>query len=234
MAPLRGTRGSRLPPPRPTEPARLPRLGTGGPDAYKEGMRLVGSPGPGLWLFRGLPSTLSAARQVLRWFSSEPYRGEHMSNPSSSISSDESSDQLVTRGSAGSSDLQTSRGNTTISDSVVQKIAGVSARELSGVYALGGGTARTIGAIRDRIPGSSQSTGQGVAVEVGERQAAIDLDLVAEYGVSIVELSRAVRRNVISAVEGMTGLEVTELNVSVNDIHLPSDDQEDAQESRVQ
>jgi uncharacterized alkaline shock family protein YloU len=156
-----------------------------------------------------------------------------MSNPSSSISSDESSDQLVTRGSAGSSDLQTSRGNTTIADSVVQKIAGVSARELSGVYALGGGTARTIGAIRDRIPGSSQSTGQGVSVEVGERQAAIDLDLVAEYGVSIVELSRAVRRSVISAVEGMTGLEVTEVNVSVNDIHLPNDDQQDVQEPRV-
>jgi uncharacterized alkaline shock family protein YloU len=165
---------------------------------------------------------------------SKLYRGEHMSNPSSSISSDKSSEQLSTRESAGTSELQTSKGNTTIADGVVQKIAAVSAREVSGVYALGGGTARTIGAIRDRIPGSSQAVGQGVAVEVGERQAAIDLDLVAEYGVSIVELSRAVRRNVISAVEGMTGLEVTELNVSVNDIHLPSDDQEDAQESRVQ
>jgi uncharacterized alkaline shock family protein YloU len=157
-----------------------------------------------------------------------------MSNPSSSISSDKSSDQLNTRESAGTSELQTSKGNTTIADNVVQKIAGVSAREVSGVYELGGGTARTMGAIRERIPGSSQSAGQGVAVEVGERQAAIDLDLVAEYGVSIVELSRAVRRNVISAVEGMTGLEVTELNVSVNDIHLPSDDQENAQEPRVQ
>jgi len=57
--------------------------------------------------------------------------------------------------------------------------------------------------------------------------------VVADYGVSIVELSRAVRRNVISAVEGMTGLEVTEVNVAVNDIHLPTDDQ-DAQEPRVQ
>ena len=157
-----------------------------------------------------------------------------MSNPSGSISSDKSSEQLSTRPSAGTSELQSSKGNTTIADGVVQKIAAVSAREVSGVYALGGGAARTIGAIRDRIPGSSQAVGQGVAVEVGERQAAIDLDLVAEYGVSIVELSRAVRRNVISAVEGMTGLEVTELNVSVNDIHLPSDEQEDAQESRVQ
>ena len=157
-----------------------------------------------------------------------------MSNPSSSSSSVKTSDQLDTRGSEGSSELQTSKGNTTIADSVVQKIAGVSAAEVSGVYALGGGAARTIGAIRERIPGSSQSVGQGVAVEVGERQAAIDLDLVAEYGISIVELSRAVRRNVISAVEGMTGLEVTEVNVALNDIHLPNDDQEVVQEPRVQ
>ena len=157
-----------------------------------------------------------------------------MSNPSSSTSSDKSSDQLSTRDAAGSSDLLTSKGNTTIADGVVQKIAGISAKEVSGVYALGGGAARTMGAIRERIPGSSSSAGQGVAVEVGERQAAIDLDLVAEYGVSIVELSRAVRRSVISAVEGMTGLEVTEVNVAVNDVHLPSDDQDEAQESRVQ
>ena len=156
-----------------------------------------------------------------------------MSTPTGS-SSATSSDQLDIRNSGGRSELQTSKGNTTIAHSVVQKIAGVSAGEVSGVYALGGGAARTIGAIRERIPGSSQSAGQGVSVEVGERQAAIDLDLVAEYGVSIVELSRAVRRSVISAVEGMTGLEVTELNIAVNDVHLPTDDQENPQESRVQ
>jgi uncharacterized alkaline shock family protein YloU len=103
------------------------------------------------------------------------------------------------------------------------------------VYALGGGAARTLGAIRERIPGSSQSAGQGVAVEVGERQAAIDLDIVTEYGVSIVELSRAVRRNVMQAVEGMTGLEVTEVNISVNDVHLPTDDdQQEDRERRVE
>ena len=130
-----------------------------------------------------------------------------VSNTSSTQSS--ASEEVAKSGSGVPSKLQTSKGNTTIADGVVQKIAGVSAREVSGVYALGGGTARTIGAIRERIPGSSQSAGQGVAVEVGERQAAIDLDIVIEYGVSIVDLSRAVRRNVIESVEGMTGLEVT-------------------------
>lgn len=138
--------------------------------------------------------------------------------------SEKASSRAVSRSASDASELQTSKGNTTISDSVVQKIAGVSAREVSGVHALGGGAARTIGAIRERIPGSSQSGGQGVSVEVGERQAAIDLDIVTEYGISIVELSRAVRRNVTEAVEGMTGLEVVEVNVLVNDIHLPTDD----------
>jgi uncharacterized alkaline shock family protein YloU len=131
----------------------------------------------------------------------------------------------VTRsGESSPSQLQTSQGNTTIADSVVQKIAGLAAREVSGVYELGGGAARALGALRERIPGSVQASGQGVTVEVGERQAAVDLEMVAEYGVSIAELARAVRRNVISAVEGMTGLEVTEVNISVNDIHLPTDD----------
>ena len=156
-----------------------------------------------------------------------------MTTSASSTGTGSQSETVKATGSEAPSRLQSSAGTTTISDSVVQKIAGLSAREVSGVYALGGGAARTIGAIRDRIPGSSQSAGQGVAVEVGERQAAIDLDLLAEYGVSIPDMARAVRRNVISAVEGMTGLEVTEVNVAVNDVHLPSDDSSES-ESRVE
>ena len=125
----------------------------------------------------------------------------------------------------------TAQGKTTIAASVVQKIAGIAAREISGVYAMGGGVSRAFGAIRERIPGGG-STGAaniaGVQVEVGEKQAAVDLDLVVEYGASIVELARAVRRNVITAVERMTGLEVIEVNIAVNDIHLPDSDAEEA------
>ncbi|GAB3700729.1 Asp23/Gls24 family envelope stress response protein [Saccharopolyspora tripterygii] len=122
-----------------------------------------------------------------------------------------------------------SQGKTTIAASVVQKIGGMAAREVSGVYAMGGGVSRAFGALRDRIPGGSgTSSTAGVQVEVGEKQAAVDLDLVVEYGASIVELSRAVRRNVITAVERMTGLDVIEVNIVVNDIHLPSDDEEEA------
>lgn len=118
------------------------------------------------------------------------------------------------------------QGRTTIAASVVQKIAGIAAREISGVHSMGGGVSRAFGAIRERIPGGGTggSNVAGVQVEVGEKQAAVDLDIVVEYGASIVELARAVRRNVITAVERMTGLEVIEVNIAVNDIHLPETD----------
>ncbi len=128
-----------------------------------------------------------------------------------------------------------STGSITIADTVVQKIAGLAAREVSGVYALGGGAARAFGALRERIPGASASVSQGVSVEVGETQAAVDLQMLVEYGVSIAELSRSVRRNVITAVETMTGLEVVEVNINVNDVHIPGDEDGDESASgRVQ
>ena len=120
----------------------------------------------------------------------------------------------------------TAQGKTAIAASVVQKIAGIAAREISGVYSMGGGMSRAFGAIRERIPGGGTGGANiaGVQVEVGEKQAAVDLDLIVEYGASIVDLARAVRRNVITAVERMTGLEVIEVNIAVNDIHLPDVD----------
>lgn len=120
--------------------------------------------------------------------------------------------------------LVTEHGKTSIADSVVAKIAGIAAREIAGVHNMGSGTARTVGALKERFgPGASKpAVSQGVSVEVGERQAAVDLDLVVEYGVPIVDLSRAVRNNVTSSIERMTGLEVTEVNVFVDDIYIPN------------
>ncbi|MEA5360615.1 Asp23/Gls24 family envelope stress response protein [Amycolatopsis sp., V23-08] len=131
--------------------------------------------------------------------------------------------------------LVTTEGATSIADVVVQKIAGLATREIPGVHALGGGAARAFSAIRERIPGATASAGQGVSVEVGEKQAAVDLQIVVEYGVSIADLSRSVRRNVITAVEQMTGLEVVEVNINVGDLHLPSEDESESTETgRVQ
>jgi uncharacterized alkaline shock family protein YloU len=129
--------------------------------------------------------------------------------------------------------LVTEHGKTIIADLVVQKIAGLAAREISGVHKLGGGVARAFGVVMEQIPGATPSLGQGVSVEVGERQAAVDLDLVVEYGAEIGELTKAIRRNVIGSIERMTGLEVTEVNISVDDVHLPGDDDGDG-EARVE
>ncbi|HEY5832443.1 Asp23/Gls24 family envelope stress response protein [Streptomyces sp.] len=126
------------------------------------------------------------------------------------------------------------RGRTTIADGVVEKIAGLAARDVVGVHAMGTGLARTFGAVRDRVPGGGRSVTRGVKAEVGEVQAAIDLDIVVDYGVSIVEVARAVRENVIAAVERMTGLEVVEVNVAVGDVKLPDELDEEEREQRVQ
>nr|WP_234342975.1 Asp23/Gls24 family envelope stress response protein [Streptomyces fulvoviolaceus] len=125
------------------------------------------------------------------------------------------------------------RGRTTIADGVVEKIAGIAAREVPGINALGGGFTRTMGAVRDRVPGGHASAGRGVKVEVGEKQTAIDLQVVVEYGISIADVAAEVRENVIAAVERMTGLEVVEVNIAVNDVHLPDEDTPQTSEDRV-
>ncbi|MFI0979032.1 Asp23/Gls24 family envelope stress response protein [Streptomyces sp. NPDC021093] len=126
------------------------------------------------------------------------------------------------------------RGRTTIADGVVEKIAGLAARDVVGVHAMGGGLSRTFGAVRDRVPGgSTKSVSRGVKAEVGEVQTALDLDIVVEYGVSIADVAMAVRENVVSAVERMTGLEVVEVNIAVGDVKLP-DEEDDEPEQRLQ
>lgn len=129
--------------------------------------------------------------------------------------------------SSNDSALVSSQGKTSIADAVVSKIAGIATREVSGVYDVGGGASRVVGALRERIPGASVNHSQGVSVEVGEKQAAVDIDIVAEYGVSLADLATGIRRNVIAALERMTGLEVTEVNITVHDVHLDegSDDE---------
>jgi uncharacterized alkaline shock family protein YloU len=97
---------------------------------------------------------------------------------------------------------------------------------------MGSGMARRVGQLRSLIPGSSEAASQGVSVEVGQRQAAIDLNLVTWYGQSIVDISDCGTRNVVGQVEGMTGLQVVEVNVQVDDIHVETP--QDQTTTRVQ
>lgn len=150
----------------------------------------------------------------------------------------ESSTMTATRGrpagSAGAGDdvLVTEHGRTSVADAVVAKIAGIAAREVSGVHQMGGAAARAFGSIKEKLAAGAPSPTQGVTVEVGEKEAAIDLDLVVEYGVSIPDVSRSVRDNVIQRVERMTGLAVTEVNISVDDVWLGDDESDDEELTR--
>ncbi|NQX14222.1 Asp23/Gls24 family envelope stress response protein [Microbacteriaceae bacterium VKM Ac-2855] len=126
----------------------------------------------------------------------------------------------------------TGLGKTVIADSVVAKVAGIAASTVPGVFALGGGAARALGAIRGAIGGENHA--QGISVEVGEFQVAADVQIVAEYPVPLQTIADGVRSAVIEAVETLVGLEVTEVNVTINDVHIPSDDKDDETEARVQ
>ncbi|MGN8049055.1 Asp23/Gls24 family envelope stress response protein [Curtobacterium sp. 22159] len=125
-------------------------------------------------------------------------------------------------------------GKTVIDDSVVSKVAGIAAREVNGVHSLGGGAARAIGAIRGAI--GQRDFGQGVKVEVGETQVAADLVIVAEYPVALQQVADDVRSAVARALEQIVGMEVAEVNVTVQDVFIPGDDDDndDKKESRVE
>ncbi|WP_345482488.1 Asp23/Gls24 family envelope stress response protein [Amnibacterium soli] len=126
----------------------------------------------------------------------------------------------------------TSRGTTKVDDGVVEKIAGIAARDVRGVHDLGGGAARAIGALRNRINQTDQ--GQGISVEVGETQAAVDITVVAEYPVALHRLADDIRSAVIESVESLVGLQVTEVNVEITDVFIPSDDADTDAAPRVQ
>jgi uncharacterized alkaline shock family protein YloU len=125
----------------------------------------------------------------------------------------------------------TESGTTKISDAVVSKVAGIAAREVRGVHALGGGAGRAIGALRDRV--GQTNLAQGISVEVGDTQVAVDVTLTAEYPVALQDLADNVRNAVGDAVENIVGMKVAEINVTIADVFVPSDDDDDDSDSRV-
>lgn len=127
-------------------------------------------------------------------------------------------------GSGNGMALESEQGTTTIAKGVVAKVVGLAAREVAGVYALGGGATRALGSMTQRV-GLGDERMQGVDVEVGTREAAVDIVIVVEYGEPIPRVAQSVRDNVIKRVEGLTGLSVTEVNIAVNDLHFAGEDE---------
>ncbi len=104
------------------------------------------------------------------------------------------------------------RGKITLREDVVATIAGLAAREVSGIHSLG----------KSRlIPFGSDNPTHGVAAEVGTKQAAFDLDVVIEYGCDIREVAMQMRKRIADEVNKMAGREVVEVNINVIDIKLP-------------
>jgi uncharacterized alkaline shock family protein YloU len=140
-------------------------------------------------------------------------------------------------GSAGGgAPLQSERGTTTIADSVVQKIAGVAAQEVEGVR-MGGGSSQTVSNLLGSITGGSVGGGsasQGVSAEVGQEEAALDLTCTVAFGGSIPRLADAVRKNVVSRVEGLVGLRVTEVNITVSGVFFPEQEREEERQRQIE
>jgi uncharacterized alkaline shock family protein YloU len=124
------------------------------------------------------------------------------------------------------SPLGSDRGTTTIQDGVVTSIAAVAIGETEGIDPSHGGTrlpgdtSPTVGEFVGRFTGGAGRT-RGISVELGEQQTALDLTVNVIYGRPIHRVTEAVRQNVINRVEALTGLEVTEVNITVNDVTFP-------------
>ena len=132
------------------------------------------------------------------------------------------------------SPLQTERGSTSISDSVVSKIAGIASQEVDGIRMGSGGSQAVSGLLGSITGGSGGGQTQGVSVEVGQEEAALDLTLTAEYGKSIPQLAEAVRRNVANRVESLVGLRVTEVNITVSNIFFPQQEAEQERQRQLE
>jgi uncharacterized alkaline shock family protein YloU len=122
-------------------------------------------------------------------------------------------------------------GKTVIVDSVVAKVAGMAAREVPGVHALGAGAARVIGNLREAV--GAKDLAQGVRVEVGETEVAADLSIVVDYPEPLQRVASDVRIAVAAAITELVGMQVAEINVTVVDVFVPGDDDAE-EESRVQ
>lgn len=105
-----------------------------------------------------------------------------------------------------------------IAEEVVAKIAGIAASEVKGVYGMNGGFASGISEILGK-----KSFSKGVKVQVGEKDATIDLFIIVEYGSRIPDIAWEIQNRVKSSVENMTGLKVLEVNIHVQGVNLPKE-----------
>ncbi|MHA6483796.1 Asp23/Gls24 family envelope stress response protein [Paenibacillus sp. strain BS8-2] len=120
---------------------------------------------------------------------------------------------------------KTEIGTIQIAPEVIEVIAGLAAIEVKGVAGMSGGFAGGIAELLGR-----KNLSKGVKVEVGQREAAVDVSIIVEYGYKIPEIALDIQNNVKRSIEMMTGLHVVEVNVHIHDVHFktterPEDDE---------
>ena len=115
-----------------------------------------------------------------------------------------------------------SLGTIRIADEVVSTIAGLAATEVEGVAGMSGGIAGGIAEILGR-----KNFSKGVKVEVGEKEAAVDLYIIVKYGVRIPDIALSVQEGVKNAIENMTGLNTVEVNIHIQGVSFPEDIKEE-------
>ncbi len=123
---------------------------------------------------------------------------------------------------------ETKLGTIRIADDVVSIIAGLAATEIEGIAGMSAGLVGGIAEILGR-----KNFAKGVKVEVGEREAAVDLYIIVKYGVRIPDVALAAQENVKQAIETMTGLSVVEVNIHVQGVGFPEEEVQEEEPVRV-
>ncbi|MGG1635743.1 alkaline-shock protein [Paenibacillus sp. FSL A5-0031] len=120
---------------------------------------------------------------------------------------------------------KTDIGTIQIAPEVIEVIAGLATIEVDGVAGMSGGFAGGIVELLGR-----KNLSKGVKVEVGQREAAVDVSIIVEYGNRIPEIASEIQRNVKRSIEMMTGLHVVEVNVHIHDVHFKTPDKPEEEE----
>ncbi|TVY04453.1 Asp23/Gls24 family envelope stress response protein [Cohnella terricola] len=123
---------------------------------------------------------------------------------------------------------KTEMGTIEIAPEVIEVIAGLATLEVDGVAGMSGGLSSGIAELLGR-----KNLSKGVKVEVGQREAAVDVSIIVQYGRRIPEISSEIQRNVKRSIESMTGLHVVEVNVHIHDVHFKTGEKPEEDESHV-
>jgi uncharacterized alkaline shock family protein YloU len=135
----------------------------------------------------------------------------------------------------GSVTTDTDGGKTVIDDVVVAKIAAAACREVGGIHdmgsaGVGGAVSGAYAAVTGAVSGGTdQQSTKGVSVEVGEREAIVNVNLIVDYGARIPQLAEALRTNITERLLTMTGLTVRAVNLEVSDVYFPPEQPSAAQ-----